>query len=151
MQEIKFNYIILQVRNRALDLFKSSWIVGYKVGTRVQDALHLMLCCAVLCLVALSCPTLCNPMDCSPSGSCVHEDSPGKNTGVVAMPSSRGSSQPRNQTQVFYNAGRFFLLSEPPGKLNNTGEDNLSFLQGIFLTQESDPGVFCIASRFFTI
>ena len=29
-----------------------------------------------------SCPTLCDPMDCSPPGSSVHEDSPGKNTGV---------------------------------------------------------------------
>ena len=29
-----------------------------------------------------SCPTLCNPMDCSPPGSSVHGDSPGKNTGV---------------------------------------------------------------------
>ena len=33
-------------------------------------------------MVAHSCPTLCNPMDCSLSGSSVHEDSPGKNTGV---------------------------------------------------------------------
>ena len=38
--------------------------------------------CAVLCLVAQSCPTLCNPMDHSPPGSSVHRDSPGKNTGV---------------------------------------------------------------------
>ena len=29
-----------------------------------------------------SCPTLCNPMDCSPPGSSVHGDSPGKNTGL---------------------------------------------------------------------
>ena len=29
-----------------------------------------------------SCPTLCNPVDCSPLGSSVHGDSPGKNTGV---------------------------------------------------------------------
>ena len=28
------------------------------------------------------CLTLCNPMDCSPSGSSVHGDSLGKNTGV---------------------------------------------------------------------
>ena len=27
------------------------------------------LCCAVLCWVTQSCPTLCNPMNCSPSGS----------------------------------------------------------------------------------
>ena len=36
----------------------------------------------VLCLVTQSCPTLCNPMDCSPPGSSVHGDSPGKNTRV---------------------------------------------------------------------
>ena len=35
-----------------------------------------------VCLVAQSCLTLCNPMDCSPPGSFVHGDSPGKNTGV---------------------------------------------------------------------
>ena len=36
----------------------------------------------VLCLVAQSYPTLFDPMDCSPPGSSVHEDSPGKNTRV---------------------------------------------------------------------
>ena len=35
-----------------------------------------------VCLVARSCPTLCNPMDWSPPGFSVHGDSPGKNTGV---------------------------------------------------------------------
>ena len=29
-----------------------------------------------------SCPTLCDPMDCSPPGSSIHGDSPGKNTRV---------------------------------------------------------------------
>ena len=36
----------------------------------------------VLCLVAQSCLTRCNSMDCSPPGSSVQGDSPGKNTGV---------------------------------------------------------------------
>ena len=45
--------------------------------------------------------SLCNPVDCSPPGSCVHGDSPGMNAGV-------GSH---------------------------------SFLQGIFLTQGSNPGL----------
>ena len=36
----------------------------------------------MLCLVAQSCPTLWNPLDCSPPGSSVHGDSPGQNTGV---------------------------------------------------------------------
>ena len=34
------------------------------------------------CLAAQSCPTLRHPMDCSPPGFSVHEESPGKNTGV---------------------------------------------------------------------
>ena len=33
-------------------------------------------------LAAQSCPTLCDAMDCSPAGSSVHRDSPGKNTVV---------------------------------------------------------------------
>ena len=37
---------------------------------------------SVLCLVAQSCPTICDAMDSSPPGSSVHGDSPGKNTGV---------------------------------------------------------------------
>ena len=36
----------------------------------------------VLCLVAQSCLTLCDPMDCILPGSSVHGDSPGKNPGV---------------------------------------------------------------------
>ena len=40
------------------------------------------LCVCVYMLVAQLCPTLCNPTDCSPQGSSVHGDSPGKNTRV---------------------------------------------------------------------
>ena len=35
-----------------------------------------------VCSVSQLCPTLCNPMDCSPPGSSVYGDSPGKNTRV---------------------------------------------------------------------
>ena len=35
-----------------------------------------------MCLVTQSCLTLCDAMDCSPPGSSVHGDYPGKNTGV---------------------------------------------------------------------
>ena len=59
--------------------------------------------------------TICDPMDCSPPGSSVHRDSPGKNMGRVAMPSSRGSSQTRNRTRVSCIAGGFFT-AELPGK-----------------------------------
>ena len=43
---------------------------------------NLLRCYAILCLVTQSCPTLCDPMDCSPPGSPLHGDSPGKTTGV---------------------------------------------------------------------
>ena len=36
----------------------------------------------VVALVNQSCPTLCDPMDCSPPGSSVHGNSLGKSTGV---------------------------------------------------------------------
>ena len=48
----------------------------------------------------------------------------------VVMRSSRGSSQPRDQTQVSHNAGRFFTLW-PPGKPKNIGMGNLFLLQGV--------------------
>ena len=48
----------------------------------------------MLCLVALSCPILCDPMDCSPPGSSGHEASPGEDTGVGchALLSTQGSN-----------------------------------------------------------
>ena len=42
---------------------------------------HCSKCCCY-CLAAKSCPTLCDPMDCSPPGFPVHGISPGKNIGV---------------------------------------------------------------------
>ena len=61
-------------------------------------------------LVAQSHPTLCDPIDCSPPGSSVHGDSPGKNTRVGCHALLQGSSQPRNRTQVSRMAGRFFTV-----------------------------------------
>ena len=47
-------------------------------------------------------------MDSSLPGSSGHGDSPGKNPQWVAMPSSMGSFQPRDQTQASSITGRFF-------------------------------------------
>ena len=49
-----------------------------------------------------SCLTLCDPMDCSPPGSSVHGILQTRILEWVAMPSSRGSSQPRDRTHVSY-------------------------------------------------
>ena len=65
------------------------------------------------------CPILCNPMDNSPPGSSVHGILQTRILEWVAMPSSRGSSQPRDQTCISYvylhwQAGSSPLA--PPGK-----------------------------------
>ena len=53
-------------------------------------------------VVTQPCPTLCNPHGLWPTKLLCPWDSPGKNTGVVATTSSRGISQPRNQTPGSY-------------------------------------------------
>ena len=55
--------------------------------------------------VAQSCPTLCDPVDYT-----VHRVLQARILEWVAFPFSRGSSQPRDQTQVSH------IAAEPPGK-----------------------------------
>ena len=59
-------------------------------------------------LVTQSCPTLCDPMDCSPPGSSIHGILQARIQEWVAMSSFRGSSQSRDQTQVSHIARGFF-------------------------------------------
>ena len=59
-------------------------------------------------LVGQSCPTLCDPMDYSPLGSSVHGIFQASVLEGVAISFSRGSSRPRDQTQVSHVAGRCF-------------------------------------------
>ena len=59
-------------------------------------------------LVTQSCLALCNPRDCSLPGSSVHGILQARILEWVVVPLSRGSSQPRDRTQVFRIAGRVF-------------------------------------------
>ena len=52
-----------------------------------------------------SCPTLCDPMDCI-----VHGILQARILEWVAFPFSRGSSQPKDRTQVSHIAGGFFTI-----------------------------------------
>ena len=61
-------------------------------------------------LVAQSCPTLCNPMDCSPTDSSVHGILQARMLEWVAIPFSRGSSKPKDRTLVSCIAGRSFTI-----------------------------------------
>ena len=64
-------------------------------------------------LIAQSSPTLCDPIDCSPPGSSVHGILEARILEWVAVPSSRGSSQPWDQTRVSRITGRFFSIWAP--------------------------------------
>ena len=61
-------------------------------------------------LVSQLCPTLCNPIDCSPAGSLVHGIYQARILEPVAIPFSMVSSWPRNRTWVLCIAGRFFII-----------------------------------------
>ena len=65
-----------------------------------------------------SCPTHCNTIDCNLPGSSIHGILQARILGWVVMPSSRGSSPPRDRTLVSYSScivGEFFM-AETPGK-----------------------------------
>ena len=83
----------------------------YCAGRNQQDVSG-PCCCS--CLVAQSCPILCDPMDCThpphPPGSTVHEISQTKILEWVAISSSRGSSRPRDPTGVSCIHRGFFII-----------------------------------------
>ena len=60
--------------------------------------------------ITQSCLPLCDPMDYSLPGSSVHGILQARILEWVAVPFSRGSPQPRDQTQVSHIAGRFFTI-----------------------------------------
>ena len=60
--------------------------------------------------VAQSCPTLCDPMDCSLSGSSIHGVFQARVLEWIAISFSRGSSRPRNRAWVSHTAGRHLTV-----------------------------------------
>ena len=69
---------------------------------------HYNICVCVL--VTQLCLTLCDPMDCSSPGSSVLRIFQGRILEWVAIPFSKGSSLPRDQTQVSHIASRLFSI-----------------------------------------
>ena len=101
----------------------SSWLGEWIQVSCIEDKLFTIWATKeCVCLRAKSlqlCPTLCNPMDCGPPGSSGRRILQARTLERVVMPSSRGSSQPRDQGSVCYvyphwQAGSLPLV--PPGK-----------------------------------
>ena len=98
--------------------------------------------------VAQLCPTFCDPMGYSLPGSSLHGILQARVLEWVAISFSRGSSQPRDRTQVSSIPGRCFhglqlsrLLCPWNSPSKNTGVGCHSLLQGIFLARGLNPGL----------
>ena len=72
------------------------WPWGLMVLLTSSSYSYLFCCCSASQL----CPTLCNPIDCSPPGSSVHGIFQARILKWVAISFSKESSQPRNQTYI---------------------------------------------------
>ena len=150
--------------------FRSEGITAWSEGTYSEKSSAYGLCLPHVCvLVAQLCPTLWNPMDCSPSGPSVHGILQARILKWVAMPFSSGSFWPRGWTLISCIAGVSFATREallmpvlshsvvsdsatpwtsPPGSSvhgdspgKNTGVGCHAFLQGNFPTQGLNPGL----------
>ena len=79
---------------------------------------------AMLCLVTQLCPTLCDPMVCSPPGSSVHGDSPSKNTGVGCRSFLQGIFPTQGSNPGLPHCRRILKPAELPGKCSEQGKLN---------------------------
>ena len=94
-----------------------------------------------MCLVAQSCPTLCDPMDCRPA-SLLCPWGFSRQEYWSGLPYSPPGDLPNPGIESRSRALQTVsLLSEPPRKPKNTGVGSLSLLQGIFPTQGSNPSL----------
>ena len=86
-----------------------------------------------------SCPTLCDPMDCSLPGSSAQWDSPGKNTGVGCHALLQGifltqGSNPHLLCLLYWQTGSLPLV--PPGKpAQGLGKSNLILFGSILISR----------------
>ena len=83
------------------DLIELAWYLIFEsVCVRIFVSRYVRVCTRAKSLQL--CQTLCDPVDCSPLGFSVHGILQARILEWVAVSSSRGSSQPRDQTRISY-------------------------------------------------
>ena len=116
----KFNWLRTTSLNKLICLKIGTLFLVPKMGFRGQWRLRYYNCVCVfmeqwmIVLVIQLCPTLCNPMDCSPLVSSVHGILQARILKWVVIPFSRASSNP--ETEPWSTLQVDSLPSEPPGK-----------------------------------
>ena len=93
-----------------------------------------------MCIVVQLCPTLCDPMDCSPPGSSVHGDSLGKNTGVGCHALLQGIFPTQGSNPGLPHC-RLILTIWATRDAHEYWVGSLSLLQRTFPTQDSNWGL----------
>ena len=83
------------------------------------------------------CSTFCNPVDCSPPGSTVHGILRARILEWVAMPSSKGSSRPRDWTHIYLHWQTGSLSPAAPRKPLTSSVFINCFIK---MTSTADPG-----------
>ena len=83
---------------------QAKWLPWEKIRLWLRDLLKISFTCQCSCVgsVLQSCPTLCNPMGCSPPGSSVHGILQARILERVPIPFSRGCCWPRDQTCLLH-------------------------------------------------
>ena len=115
-------FLLLHIKLIWVFLLKQlTWRIWVLQSLTINQSSHMVSQNGCCCLVAKSCLTLCNPMDCSLPGSYVHGILQARVLEWVSISSSWGSSQLKDQIHVSCGsplAGRFFT-TELPGKPNH--------------------------------
>ena len=142
---ISFSRVSAQPRDRSHVSCIGWWIPDHWA---TREALQGgLLCCAVLCLAAQLCLTLCDPMDRSSPGSSVHVIFQARILEWVAMPSSRGSSQPRDRRKGLQHSRQILYCLSHQGRPRILEWVAYPFSRG---SPRNQTWVSCIVGRFFT-
>ena len=108
----------------------------------------LKMCKYVLGLVTQSCPTLCDPRGCSPPGSSVCGDSPGKNTWVGCHALLQGNFLTEESNRGLPNCRWILYCLSHEGSPGILGRVAYLFSRGNSQPR-NQTRVFCIAGGFF--
>ena len=95
--------------------------------------------------VAQLCPTVCNPMDCSPAGSSIYGILQARIMDWIVISFSRVSYQSRDQNKVSHIASRFFFIWAPQEALYEVKEVLNNFYNSDYITKYK-----CIKSKWYT-
>ena len=137
-----FSFVGIHLRNSDLMAFGKMYVCMYRLEAveRVSGVDEItvgsflkgfMGCDMHVCSVTQSCSTLCDPVDWSSPGSSVHGILQARILEWVAVPSSRGSSWPRDRTRICY------LPHWQAGSSTTIGETGKCKYSGNFLSDRS--------------